>query len=135
MTPLIHRRACAAPSAAWFERCFASNGWTNAWRNGVFDYQHYHSNTHEVLGVYAGHARIQLGGPDGAVHGLAAGDVVVISAGWAHCRISASADFAVVGAYPGGMEPDLIRGHGIADAAVPRPAADPVLGPGAGFSA
>lgn len=135
MTPLVHRQVCASPDAEWFEARFAAHGWTNSWRNGVYDFQHYHSNTHEVLGVWRGQARIQLGGPDGPVQDLAAGDVVVIPAGCAHCRISASADFTVVGAYPDGAEPDLIRGPGLTDPGVPRPATDPVLGRAAGFAA
>lgn len=135
MKPLVHRQVCKAPSAQWFEARFALNGWTNAWRNGVYDFQHYHSNTHEVLGVYRGRARLQLGGAQGQVHDLAAGDVVVIPAGCAHCRIEASADFAVVGAYPQGAQPDLIRGDGLADPDVPAPATDPVLGRDTGFVA
>jgi uncharacterized protein YjlB len=48
--------------AKWLEDKFAENHWKNSWRNGVFDYHHYHSNTHEVLGVYSGEALLQLGG-------------------------------------------------------------------------
>ena len=135
MTPLIHRGACPEPSAAWFEARFAENCWSNSWRDGIYDFQHYHATTHEVLGVYAGRARVQLGGQGGPIHDLQAGDAVVIPAGCAHCRIEASLDFAVVGAYPGGAEPDLVRGPGIPDPGLPRPAADPILGPGRGFSA
>ena len=40
-----------------------------------------------------------------------AGDVIVIPAGVAHQKVDASADFAVVGAYPDGREWDLLRGR------------------------
>ena len=132
--PLFHRAALAEPSAEGFERLFAANGWSNAWRNGVFGWHHFHANTHEVLGCHAGRATVRLGGSAGADHRLSAGDVVVIPAGVAHCLIEASPDFAVVGAYPGGAAPDMHRGEGrTLDLA--RPDADPVLGRGRGFAA
>ncbi|WP_299360201.1 cupin [uncultured Paracoccus sp.] len=123
-----------AALAAWFEARFAANGWTGAWRNGVFDWQHYHATTHEVLGCYAGSARIQLGGADGPVHEIATGDVVIIPAGVAHCNRGASADFAVVGAYPEGARPDMKTGDGAVVTGVARPPRDPVLGAGRGFA-
>lgn len=132
--PLLHRAALTDPTASAFERLFAGNGWSNSWRNGVFDWHHFHTNTHEVLGCHAGSATIRFGGSAGEDHHLSAGDVVVIPAGLAHCLIEASPDFAVVGAYPAGAVPDMHRGDGRAlDMA--RPAADPVLGPGRGFAA
>ena len=112
VTPIIHRQV-GTQEPDWYEERFARNGWTGAWRNGVFDWHHFHTTTHEVLGCYQGNAKVQLGGPDGPVHDLSAGDVVIIPAGCAHKRISASDDFAVVGAYPGGARPDMQDGPGI----------------------
>jgi len=51
----------AASCVALFER----NGWTGAWRNGVYLHHHYHSNAHEVLGIAAGWVRVRLGGERG----------------------------------------------------------------------
>src|SRR4030095_7736459 len=51
--------------ADWLEKRFLSNNWSNSWRNGIFTFQHYHSVTHEVLGVYSGEALVLLGGEQG----------------------------------------------------------------------
>jgi uncharacterized protein YjlB len=121
--------------ASIFEKCFAENDWTNSWRNGVYSFPHYHSTSHEVLGVYSGTATLRLGGEHGKNVEVQAGDVIVIPAGVAHQNIGASDDFGVVGAYPGGRDWDLLRGlpderpsadHNIA--AVPIPHNDPIYG-------
>ena len=101
----IGDRACA------IEQRFAENDWSNSWRNGVYSFAHYHSTTHEVLGAYGGAATLRLGGEHGKTVEVHAGDVIVIPAGVAHQNIGASADFAVVGAYPDGHEWDLLRGR------------------------
>ncbi len=120
--------------AAWLEQRFSENNWTNSWRNGVFDYHHYHSNTHEVLGVYNGTATLQLGGEKGKKMEVSAGDVIVIPAGVGHKNLG-SENFKIVGAYPNGKKQDMNYGKegerprtdkNIAD--VPIPAADPLFG-------
>ena len=89
---------------------FAANRWIGGWINGIYAFQHYHSNAHEVLGIAAGEARVQFGGPNGPVLEVAAGDVVVIPAGVAHCRVSNPEGLVVVGAYPAGQaDVDLCR--------------------------
>src|SRR5690554_2719722 len=67
--------------AEWLEEKFSTHNWTNSWRNGVYDYHHYHSITHEVLGVYSGHALLHLGGEKGEKIEVEAGDIIVIPAG------------------------------------------------------
>jgi len=119
--------------ASLFERTFEANGWPPRWRYGVFTYHHYHTRGHEVLGVYAGQARLMVGGPNGHVVEVKAGDVLLLPAGTGHCNLGASDDFRVVGAYPPGQEGDINRDPArpaqieqIAQLKTPR--TDPVLG-------
>ncbi|OXM14311.1 cupin domain-containing protein [Paenibacillus herberti] len=85
------------------EQLFASHGWGNNWTNGVYPYHHYHSNTHEALGVVSGTAMLQLGGPTGETVEVSSGDVLVLPAGTGHRRLSASSSFRISGGYPGGV--------------------------------
>ena len=135
---LLYQRAIitdAEDPASIFEQRFAENDWTNSWRDGVYSFSHYHSASHEVLGVYSGAATLRLGGGHGKNIEIHAGDVIVIPAGVAHQNIGAGDDFGVVGAYPDGRHWDLLRGlpgerpkadHNIA--ALPMPKNDPIYG-------
>ncbi|MGM0530947.1 MAG: hypothetical protein ACQER7_06305 [Bacteroidota bacterium] len=93
-----------------FEKLFQRNNWKNSWRNGIFGMHHYHSITHEVLGIYQGEAKVQLGGPNGQTFTLKKGQAVVLPAGVSHKNLGSSADFACVGAYPGGSDWDMNYG-------------------------
>ena len=136
--PLVVYRGALADSgdrAGGCEKMFARHGWPDAWRNGIYGHHHYHSTAHEVLGIARGDARVRLGGEGGQTVELNAGDVVVIPAGVAHKRESASGDLVVIGAYPRGTRPDLCCAEAAAHdgalaaiAVVPLPEADPVTG-------
>lgn len=140
--PLVFYPRALDPSvvdASLIEGLFTKNGWPDGWRNGVFPFPHYHSNAHEVLSCYRGQADIRLGGRNGGVQRVTAGDVVILPAGVGHENLGSSADFAVVGSYPLGQSPDLCRGGErprdvlSAIAAVPQPASDPVFGKAGGL--
>ena len=133
---LVYHAVDEALEASACEALFARHGWLGAWRDGIFSFHHFHSTTHEALGVVAGSASVVLGGPRGRRFDLGRGDVVVLPAGTGHCNAGSSGDLLVVGAYPNGMAWDLRRGdprehdEALANiAAVPLPAADPVHGP------
>lgn len=121
--------------AAVFEELFARNGWRDSWRDGIYDYVHYHSRTHEVLGVARGHARVRFGGKRGKELRLKAGDVAILPAGTGHQRLAGSKDLLVVGAYPPSGSYDECRAsaaeHDRAVTTIPKvalPRKDPVYG-------
>ncbi|MGZ4214537.1 MAG: cupin domain-containing protein [Solirubrobacteraceae bacterium] len=108
---LVYRGALPRDAgAAAYEDLFAGNGWLGAWRDGIYPFHHFHSTSHEVLGIASGTASVVLGGPQGSRVELAAGDVVVLPAGTGHCNAGSGPGLLVVGAYPNGMRWDLRRG-------------------------
>jgi uncharacterized protein YjlB len=108
--PLLFYRGALKEKTEQTEKIFNSHNWRNSWTNGVFDYHHYHSNAHEALGITRGSAALQLGGEQGDIIVVEAGDVIVLPAGTGHKRVSSSLDFQVVGAYPNGMDYNLRLG-------------------------
>jgi uncharacterized protein YjlB len=117
------------------EGLFGANGWGAMWRNGVYDYLHYHATVHEALAVARGEARVQFGGDGGAAIRIAAGDVAILPAGPGQQSRFASDDFCVVGAYPPGPKMHVTRptpdNHRMALKSIPQvklPDTDPVHG-------
>jgi uncharacterized protein YjlB len=132
---LLWRGVLPANDPAAAEALFARNGWPPAWRNGIYRHHHYHPNAHEALAIARGSVRVQLGGEQGAVLELKAGDAVALPAGTGHKNLGQSPDLLVVGAYPAGQRPDQVDGQPEAYAAAlpriaatPDPKGDPVSG-------
>lgn len=105
--PILLYPGALTEQAELTEEIFNKNNWRNSWINGVFDFHHYHSNAHEVLGVLQGNAIVQLGGEKGKSVEIKTGDVLILPAGTGHKRLASSNDFKIVGAYPEGKEYNL----------------------------
>ncbi|TDH20042.1 hypothetical protein EXU57_21655 [Segetibacter sp. 3557_3] len=125
----------ASGESEFIKGIFEQNGWSNSWTDSIYTYHHYHSNTHEVVGVSRGRCMLLLGGDDSILTTLEKGDVVLIPAGVSHKNVGSSDDFECVGAYPKGADYDMMRGEPgereLAEQnikAVPIPETDPVFG-------
>src|SRR4051812_26188737 len=137
---LIYRKALLLPdqknkAATISQKLFSRNGWSNSWRNGIYDFHHYHSNTHECMAICMGSAHVILGGPNGKRVKLRYGDVIILPAGVAHKCTTKSPDFLCVGAYPEGKDYNTNTGtleeykKAILNIkTVPIPVRDPLLG-------
>jgi uncharacterized protein YjlB len=134
---LIYRNvpgiATSHDSAAAFETLFREHGWQPRWRSGIYDFHHYHSTAHEVLGVAHGSATLVLGGPGGTEMDVRRGDVILLPAGTGHRQRRADRGFQVVGAYPPDQAWDICRSAPTPDVLeriehLPFPASDPVTG-------
>ncbi len=138
MPLLVYKRAISIDDdhpEMTIEGLFGANGWGEMWRNGVYDYLHYHATVHEALGIARGNAIVRFGGDNGKEIAIAAGDVAILPAGTGHQCLSASRDFCVIGAYPPGLKMQITRptpeNHAKALKMIPQvelPKTDPVMG-------
>ena len=112
---LLYKNALVLPhqknkAAEITQQVFIRNGWSNSWRNGIYAFHHYHSNTHECMGICLGSAKVMLGGPNGKKVELTQGDVIILPAGVGHRCLHFSKDFLCIGAYPQGKDYDINYG-------------------------
>lgn len=133
---LVYRQSVSGDDlAAAIESLFEENGWQGTWRNGIFDYHHFHATAHEVLGCARGWVKVQLGGPNGEIVEFTAGDIALLPAGTSHKNVDHSDDYQIIGAYPPGQSADMEYGDDnhydavlASIAQVPLPDHDPVTG-------
>jgi uncharacterized protein YjlB len=118
------------------ESTFLQNGWANNWHDIILTEDHFHSNTHEVLGLKSGQARLMLGGKNGEMVSVETGDVIILPAGVGHYSVDNSMDYQFVGGYPNGTDWNLHFSLKKEDsptilaeiANIPLPEKDPVFG-------
>jgi uncharacterized protein YjlB len=130
--PVLLFRGILAPNASGkaerFRQTFKKNGWTGLWTDSIYDYTHFHSNAHEVLGIAEGKVTVKLGGEGGRLFRLKAGDMVILPAGVGHQRIGGKEGLKVIGAYPPGQSHYDMKRKGRAVPKVPLPPTDPFYG-------
>ncbi|KAH8698452.1 RmlC-like cupin domain-containing protein [Talaromyces proteolyticus] len=84
------------------------------WRYTMYRQSHFHSTSHEVLGVVSGRARLCFGGeenPGRAEPVVEEGDLIVVPAGVAHHLLEdLDGNFAMLGSYPTGKNWDMCYG-------------------------
>jgi uncharacterized protein YjlB len=104
--PFVIYRDVLSLNSKDIESLFLKNGWHHPWINGIYPFHHFHSNTHEVLGISRGKAKVQIGGSKGDLFEVKRGDVLFIPAGLSHKKIRED-DFECVGAYPLDIQYDM----------------------------
>ncbi|MBA2657346.1 MAG: cupin domain-containing protein [Tatlockia sp.] len=134
---MIYRQVFPVPklSPESIQSLLHHNQWINSWVNGIYDYHHYHSNTHEALIICAGSCNVQIGGFDGKIYEVFKGDAIIFPAGVSHKNVGSTRDFLCVGSYPLDIKYDM--NYGLADehpkvdlniSQVNLPASDPIYG-------
>ena len=80
----------------------------------MFSASHFHSTSHEVLGIAAGKARLCFGhedNPNRVEEVLSKGDVIIMPAGVSHRLLEdLEGGFTMVGSYPVGFNWDMCYG-------------------------
>jgi len=130
--PVLLYRSVLPPHTAGkanaFRERFKRAGWIGIWTDTIYDYTHFHSNAHEVLGIAEGKVTLRLGGEEGSLFRLKAGDMLVIPAGVGHRRLGEDDGLKVIGAYPRGHSDYDMKRRGRAIPRVALPSADPFYG-------
>jgi uncharacterized protein YjlB len=130
--PVLLFRGILAPQATakanTFREAFRKNGWSGVWTDSIYDYTHFHSNAHEVLGIAEGKVSVLIGGENGRVFRLKAGDMLVLPAGVGHRRVGPDDDLKVIGAYPRGQSHFNMKRKGRQIPKVSLPETDPFYG-------
>lgn len=112
---LIYHSAFEKPITSQIESHLSSVGVVKpSWNYTMYSTSHFHSNTHEVLVISSGSAKLCFGGeenPDRVEPVVTEGDVIVVPAGVAHRLLEDKGGFSMVGSYPDGKCWDMCYGR------------------------
>ncbi|KAL1999297.1 hypothetical protein VTN02DRAFT_4728 [Thermoascus thermophilus] len=112
---LIYHGAFQASAQELWARLQEVGAVVPQWQYTMYGRTHFHSTTHEVLGVVSGRARLCFGGernPERFEPTVEKGDLMILPAGVGH-RLLDDLDgggFQMVGAYPPGKQWDMCYG-------------------------
>ncbi|KAJ5097175.1 hypothetical protein N7456_007896 [Penicillium angulare] len=115
--PLVLYQGAFDASASDFQRRLQQIGEVEPqWTYTMYSQSHFHSTTHEVLGVVAGRARLCFGGeenPERFEPTVQRGDLIIVPAGVAHrlFKDEGKEPFQMVGSYPCNKEWDMCYGR------------------------
>jgi len=111
---LIYHGAFRASAAELASRFREIGAVVPQWQYTMYSTTHFHSTTHEVLGVVAGRVRLCFGGegnPDRFEPTVEKGDLMILPAGVGHRLLEdLDGNFKMVGAYPPGKQWDMCYG-------------------------
>lgn len=89
------------------------------WQYTMYRQTHFHSTTHEILGIISGRARLFFGGeqnPGRVEPVVEKGDLIIVPAGVAHRLLEDQTGmFQMLGSYPPGKTWDMCYGFGKED--------------------
>jgi len=112
---LIYHSVFQDASASQIESHLNSVGVVSPqWRYTMYSTTHFHSNTHEILAIASGAAKLCLGGEenqDRIEPVVEKGDMIVLPAGVGHRLLEDKGGFQMVGSYPVGNSWDMCYGH------------------------
>lgn len=113
---MIYHGVFDATSAQLSRRLEEIGEVTPQWVYTMYSQTHFHSTTHEVLGVVAGRARLCFGGeanPERFEPTAQRGDLIIVPAGVGHRLLDDEGDepFKMVGSYPHGKQWDMCYGR------------------------
>lgn len=115
--PLMIYHGAFNATPAEFERRLQAVGVVKPqWTYTMYSETHFHSTTHEVLGVVAGRARLCFGGEENPKRFepvVQRGDLIIVPAGVGHRLLVDEGEqtFQMIGSYPYGKQWDMCYGR------------------------
>jgi len=131
--PVVLIRSALTPNVSAkgrrFREAFRRRGWTGIWADTVYDYTHFHSNAHEVLGIAKGKVTVFWEAPKADDSGSRLAICSGFLPAWDIAGFGEATGLKVIGAYPPGQSHFTMKRKGRAVPRVRLPDTDPFYGP------